>query len=321
MNNYKELLELLKKYKQTKIWKQIDGDDIFKITGHKKPIYISILGKQGECTDLNIFYGIEELFIQYDMIYGEYANYPDNHYRLTCFKLIINDAKEVLSKENEKILKENHLKTDICVLRFENGKRPRLVTEEEASMLIKVMKDLLIIIEYMKNTDFKFNEELILEEKYAFSVKEDKVTYKKENFPLGHEIKIKKVDLNEKLLNKLLLFSQRGTFCLGLFEGPFYIEKTHEYNKLLILSDLETGTLLDIRVFARNEEANFCNFVLEAFLKIKKYPKNIVVGSTKTLLLIKQVISELKINYKIDTDIYILFQQYQEALKFIQNQK
>lgn len=321
MNNYKELIELLRKYKQTKIWKQIDGDDIFKITGHKKPIYISILGKKGECTDLNIFYGKEELFIQYDMIYGEYVNYPDNPYRLTCFKLIIDDVKEVLSKENAKILKENHIKTDVCVLRFEEGKRPRIVTEEEASMLIKVMKDLLTIIEYMKNTAFKFSEEFILEEKYAFTVKDDKVTYKKEKFPLGHEIKAKSLALNEDILNKLLLFNQKGTFGLGMFEGPFYIEEAQEYNKLLILSDLETGMILDIKVFPRNEEANVCNFLLEAFLKIKKYPKNIAVASTKTLLLIKEVISELKINYRVDTDMNLLFEQYQGALNFVQNQR
>ena len=29
MNNYKELIELLRKYKQTKIWKHIDGDDVY----------------------------------------------------------------------------------------------------------------------------------------------------------------------------------------------------------------------------------------------------------------------------------------------------
>ena len=84
---------------------------------------------------------------------------------------------------------------------------------------------------------------------------------------------------------------------------------------------LQTGMILDIKVFPRNEEANVCNFLLEAFLKTKKYPKNIAVASTKTLLLIKEVISELKINYRVDTDMNLLFEQYKGALNFVQNQR
>lgn len=312
MKNYKELIELLREYKKTKIWKSIDGDDIFKISGHKKPMYISILGKQGECTDLNIYRGKEELFIEYDMIYGEYVNYPDKFYRLTCFKLIIDDAKQALSPESIKKLKENHIKNDVCAMRFESGKKPRLVTEEEAEMLIKVMKDLLIIIDYMKKTDFKFDEEFNLAQKYAFLVKDNEVTYKKEQFPLGHEIKVKALPINEEILNKLLLFNQKGTFGLALFDGPFYIEEKSEYCKLLILSDLETGNILDIKAISRKEEQNVCNFLLESFFKIKKYPKNISVCSTKTLLLIKQVLSELKINYNVNIEMDILFEQYNE---------
>jgi len=321
MKYYQELIEILREYKKTKIWNDISGEDIFKISGYKKPMYVSILGQEGECTDLNIFYGKEELFTEYDMVYGEYANYPDKRHRLSCFKLVIDDTDLLLLPENKKILKENHIKTDVCALRFESGKNPRLVTEEEAEMLIKVMKDLLKIINYIKDTNFKFSEQLNIAEKYAFSVKDEEVTYKKEKFPLGHDIKVKTSPLNEENINKLLLFKQRGTFCLGLFEGPLYVEEAQEYCKMMILCDLDTGMILDMKVLRRKEEENIANYLLEAFLKIKRYPKNIVVASTKTLLLIEDVISELKIDYKVDTNSKILFNQYIGVSNFMRNRR
>ena len=44
MENYKKLISLIEEYNKTKLWENIDGDDIFKIAGFNDEIYISMYG-------------------------------------------------------------------------------------------------------------------------------------------------------------------------------------------------------------------------------------------------------------------------------------
>lgn len=317
MNNYKELIGLIKKYKKTKIWQKIDGDDIFRIKGYKKPVYVSILGKNKECTDLNIFYGKEELYIQYDMIYGEYVGFPDNCHRLTCYKFIIDDTKGILDKEEGQRLSKNNLNRNILATRYQANKKPRLVTEEEAELLINIMKDLLKIIDYINETNFSFPEKLNIAEKYAFEVKDDKVTYKVEKFPIEREIKVKSKKLDEEKISKINFYKQKGTFGVGLFNGPFYIEEEAEFCKMMIVSDLETGEIIDMKVFSSKEEKDLASYLMDAFIKVKRYPQNIAIPSTKDFLLIQDLLVEFKINYNVDNDLYPLFMQYESARAMI----
>jgi len=320
LKNYKELLNLLKVYQKIKVWEKISGDDVFQIQGYKKPIYVAILGQAKICNEINIYMNKEELYEQYDTIYGEYYKYPDIYYRVSCYKLIVEKAEELLTSESQDILRKNHIKKDMAILRIERGKMPRLVTEDEAEFLIPIMRDIIKISEYIIEKNLVFPEKIKLDEQYAFSVKE-KVSCRKKKFESGHEICEQATEIDQDILNKVLIFSQKGTFGIGLFYGPFYIEKEKEYCRLLIVSDLETGKVLEIQAIPQKEAQNLANCLLATFLKIKRYPQNIAFASTRTLLRCQKLISELKMNYKVDIEMDELFNQWLAIREYVQNQK
>ena len=72
----------IKNYGSEDIWKSIDGDDIFKIAGFDEEIYISICGKLGEDTSINIYKGYDELDTQIDVAMGEHQGYMDSRISL-----------------------------------------------------------------------------------------------------------------------------------------------------------------------------------------------------------------------------------------------
>jgi len=316
MKNYKELLALLKIYQKTKVWKKISGDQIFRIQGYKKPTYVAILGQAKVCNEINIYIGKEELYGQYDTLYGDYYKHPDMYYRISCYKLVVEDGKEILTPDHKAFLKKNHLKTDQVIMRFERGKLPRIITEEEALFLIPILKDIIKISEYINNDHIQFSETIELDKQLTFSVKET-VTHKFQKFQTGHTISVKEEKINEDILNKVLIFSQKGTFGLGLFYGPFYNKEEESYNRLLIISDLDTGRVLDMQAIAQKDEVNLVNYVLESFLKIQRYPQNIAFTSTEAFLGCQTLIGELKMNYKVDIELEPLFEQWKEVRNYM----
>ncbi len=317
MKDYKRLLELIKEYKKTKIWETVSGDDVFEIKGYKKPIYIALLGQIQACNEINVYVGKEELYDQYDVLYGEYYKSPDSYFRVSCYKFIVEDPDPLLDEESKEILKKNHIKKEHAIIRLEKGKMPRLITEEEAAFLLPIMEDILKIVNYMKKENFKFPEKLDISKKYAFSTKE-KVTYKLEKFETGHDIETKEVQVNEEILNKVLIFSQKGTMGVGFFYGPFYNPEEKNFNRLLLVSDLDTGKILDAQAIAQKDQDNVVNYLLESFLKIKRYPKNIAFTSTMTFLRCQKLIGELKMNYKVDIENDLLFEQWAEMRDYAQ---
>lgn len=320
MKYYKELLTLIKEYKKTKVWEIISGDDIFKIQGYKKPIFVALLGQAKICNEINIYLGKEELYEQYDIIYGDYYKHPDMYYRISCYKLVVEDAKELLTPTNREILKKNHIKMDMAIMRFEKGKVPRLVTEKEAEFLLPIMKDLLKIANYIKEKNLRFPKEVKIDEQYVFSIK-DEVKHRIAKFETGHQIQVKQSKINEEILNKVLIFSKRGTFGVGFFYGPFYNSEELNYNRLLILNDLETGKILDIQSIVQREEEDLINYLLKSFLKIKRYPNRIAFSSTDTFLRCQDLIAELQMEYKIDIENELLFDQWLEIREYMERQK
>lgn len=317
MKYYKRLLELIKEYKKTKIWETVSGDDVFKIKGYKKPIYVALLGQEQSCNEINVYVGKEELYDQYDVLYGDYYRHPDAYFRISCYKLIVEDPEPFLDEEDKEILKKNHIKKDHAIIRLEKGKFPRLITEEEATFLVPIMEDIIKIVHYIKEEDLKFPEKIDLSKQYVFSTKE-KVSHKIEKFETGHDIKVKETQVNEEILNKVLIFSQKGTMGVGFFYGPFYNPEEKNFNRLLIVSDLENGNILDVQAISQKDQDNLMNYLLESFLKIKRYPKNIAFSSTMTFLRCQKLIGELKMNYKVDIENDLLFEQWAEIRDYAQ---
>ncbi len=318
MKNYKELLKLIKEYEKTEIWKDISGDDIFEITGYQTPIFVSLLGQAGIIKEINIYVGENELYDQYDITYGEYQKHPDGPFRVSCYKLVVEDAEDLFSNEAKEIARKNRLPKDKAIFRLQKGCPIKLISEEEAKSLIPIMKDLLKIVDYLKKNPVKFPEQAKIDEKYAFTVRGDEVTYEKKVYPSGHLIRVESNKIDEEILNKVLIFSQKGTFGVGLFYGPFYNQEEQKYSLLLMIMDLDSGNLLDAQAIAHKDLDDVPNYLLSAFLKLQRYPEKIAFTSTDCFLRCQYLIPELKMDYKIDTEMTPLFDAWLKLRDFLE---
>ena len=128
MKNYKKILKILQDYPKQEICEKITSNEVFQIAGYKNPIYISILGHVHKNYEINIYMNDEQLYRQYDIVYGEYQNYPDYFFRLSCYKIVFSNIDDLLGTEDRNRLKKNRMKTKPAIFHLIPGKRPAIIT-------------------------------------------------------------------------------------------------------------------------------------------------------------------------------------------------
>lgn len=307
MENYKKLISLINQYKETEFWKYISGDDFFKIKDNKD-IFVSIMGQEGLDKSIAIYNGKDELMSQLDIAFFDYSNSPDSYNRLSCYKICIDDPGNLLMANDKKILKNNKLSNKIVVLRLESGKLPRLVTEEESLFVLEILNKIILIAEYYIANKMTEPSDKVLEKMYVFDVLEQKVICKKTNFPKLTYVKEKTTKINDDLVNKILIFKQKGDYEVSLMYSPFYVEETKEYSYMLVIKDMNSGLVLNCSLLELKERKNIPNKVLDIFEKYKIYPKNIMFNAHDVLYLCTDLIKNLKINFGVNPNNGSLFE-------------
>ena len=314
MDNYKKLIELIKEYKKTEFWKIISGDDFFKIKD-KEDIFVSVMGQEGIDNSIAIYRGKDELISQLDIAFYEYQFSPDSYNRISCFKICVDDSGNLVMKEDKKKLKKNKLSTDMVALKLEAGRLPRLVTEEESLFLIDVISKIIKISEYYKEKGLTEPSDKVIDKMYVFDCENDKVSHKKTSFPKLTYKNEKTKKLDNDLVNKTLIFSQKGTFEVGLFYSPFFIEEEKSYSYMIIVMDSDSKMIIDIKLISLKNRSNFQNELLSIFESKKLYPKNLSFNGTDVLYLCKDMIQELKINFRVNSNNVDLFEVWVNMYK------
>ncbi|MEG1495440.1 MAG: hypothetical protein RR047_02645 [Bacilli bacterium] len=311
MNHYIKVLELLKEYKKTEFWKIVSGEDILKIKGNKEEdVYVLILGNAGVDLGLIIFKNKEELFTQINMVYGEYANSPDRFVRADGFKICLDEMDCMLTEEEARILKKNKVDTNDTIIRLDRGKVYRVATDEECEFLIGVIEKIIKIANYFKDKCLKVTEFVDLEKMYAFTFSpEGNISHRKENFPVDKLVDLEVVDLNKKSVNKLLIFSKNGSYNVGLFYFPVYMnnESGKFYPLVLIIENRETGMIIGLDIFGEEEKESLANKVLGFLNEGQIRPKEITFSSFEALSLCRDLTRELDIEGLVDINIESLF--------------
>lgn len=307
MENYKKLIELLKEYKETEFWKIVSGDDFFKIKD-KEDIFVSVMGQEGIDNSIAIYRGKDELISQLDIAFYEYQTSPDNYNRISCFKICLEDSGNLVMKDEKKKLKKNKLSSDLVALRLEAGHLPRVVNEEESLFLIDVVSKIIKIAKYYKVKKLTEPSHKVIDKMYVFDCNEDIVSHKKASFPKLTYKSEKTKKLDSELVNKTLIFSQKGTYNVGLFYSPFYVQEDNCYAYLILIMDNESKMLIDAHLIPLKSRDNFQNELLKLFEKKKIYPKNISFNGTDVLYLCKEMIKELKINFMVNPNNIDLFE-------------
>lgn len=312
MNNYKELLKKVSEYKDTRFWENITGDDIFKIKGYKRNIYVSIMGNANMDYGIAIFNGEEELYSQLDVSYGEYEHFPDTFNRLNMYKLQLFDVGYMLDEQDKERLSKNRIKSKDHFFKFESGYLPRLVDEEEALLLTKVLDDIISISKYLKDKKIDFMNNYYLEEIFAFEIKDGNVKHSKGIIPNKYLKKIQTEKPNEDKLNQLLLTKHTGTYHIGLFYSPFLVKGKREYYPLMLfVIDGKTNYILDAQLMQKEDVRTLPNMLLNLFAKMHTVPENISFSDSTPFLLCQELIFELKIKYTINNNDNALFEAWE----------
>lgn len=307
MDNYKKLIELLKEYKKTKFWEIISGDDFFKIKD-KKDIFVSVMGQEGMDNSIAVYCGKDELLSQLDTAFYEYQNSPDSYNRLGCFKICVEDSGNLVMKDDKKKLKKNKLSVDMVALKLEPGYLPRLVTEEESLFLIDVIEKIIMISKYYKEKGLTAPSDKLIDKMYVFDCDENQVSHKKVSFPKLTYKNEKTKKLDQDLVNKTLIFKQKGTYEVGLMYSPFYLDDEKNYPYVIIVFDNENGLIIDVKLTSLDNRSNFQNELLSIFEKKKIYPKNLSFNGTDVLYLCKDLIQELKVNFRVNPNSEQIFE-------------
>ncbi|MDD4795691.1 MAG: hypothetical protein PHG03_03930, partial [Bacilli bacterium] len=302
MENYKKLQELIKVYEETKMWERIDGDDIFKLSGFDKNVYVSIMGNAGVEYGIGIYYGDEDLLSQLDVVCGEYFRSPDSHLRLSLFKIPLGDPECMLSKADKKILKKNKIKPVNVAFRFDAGHLARIVTEEESLLLIDILNEILKVNDYIANNDIEFDLRFA-EKMYSFSEKEGKMVVKKINYPNFKVKKMKQEKLDQDLVAKGNWITKKDNYHVFLVYAPMYLIGSNQYPYLLIFQNTDTFMIIGMEVIESNDMDKIANKLLGMFIKNRIIPKSIRVNSSEVKDVCSELIEEFKIKVSIDTEI------------------
>ena len=313
MDNYKKLIELLKEYKKTEFWKIISGDDFFKIKD-KEDIFVSVMGQEGIDNSIAIYRGKDELISQLDIAFYEYQFSPDSYNRISCYKICLEDSGNLVMKDDKKLLKKNKLSSDMVALKLEAGHLPRLVNEEESLFLIDVVSKIIKISEYYKGKGLTEPSDKVIDKMYVFDCN-DEVSHKKVKFPKLTFKTEKTKKLDQDLVNKTLIFSQKGTYDVGLFYSPFFIDEEKCYAYMIMVMDNDSKMIIDIKLTSLNNRSNFQNELLSIFESKKIYPKNISFNGTDVLYLCKDFIKDLKVNFRVNPNNVDLFEVWVNMYK------
>lgn len=313
MKNYKQLLELLEEYKKTKFWKEISGDDIFKLE-EEKPVYISILGNAGNTMGIVVYNSEEELYSQFDISFGEYQNSPDAYLRLAAYEICIDDYGNLLIPEEAKKLKQHKIKSKHAVFKLLPGKLPRLVTEEEAKKLIKIIKKIICIANYWKENELPLSDTVNLDTMYSFKVENEKVSHQEIEYPPRPITNPKINKLDEDILNKLLLVSKQGSYDVALMYFPFPVGegKNTIFPHLLLVQERSAQFIIGCELLKPEDLPNLQNKLLNIFHNIKLAPCELRFNSCDTQSYFKDLISELKIKTEVEPDLYPVFEAWLE---------
>ena len=306
MDNYKKLQELIKEYENTKIWKYVDGDDIFKLDGFDEQIYVSIMGRAGLDCSIAIYYGEQDLLSQMDISFGQYKNSPDAFLRLSAYKIEIGDPGNLLNKEDKKQLKKHNIKPKNVTIRLDAGKTPRLITEEETLFLIDILKRIIAIANYIINRDFKI--ELVKPKyMYCFNDNEGTIIAKQIKWPILKYEFTNQQKLNQDLIGQMTWINNTKTLEIGMFYLPMFIEETKSYPRIIIIYDGESDLIIDMIIVNDNEIDMIAHNILKSLINRKTKPSKITFNSNEIVDICKDIIMEFELLFRVDENMDNLF--------------
>ncbi len=303
MKNYSKLIDLFTEYQKTKFWKEISGDEIFKVKLSDRYVFVSIMGFHGGDLTIAVYKNKDQLQSQLDIAYGDYQFSPDSYNRIDCYELSIEKSGNLVLPETRKILKSHKLSTKKTALRLEPMHLPRLVTEEEASFLIETVQMIIDISSYWKEHQLKeFTEPFQL--LHSFSKENGKIKHKIIDYP---DMKAKLVSMKpiqEDLLARLLLLKPNGSYDIALLCFPFYDNETKTFPYLLLIAESQTGFIVGHYVFHESELNQMQNHILETFVKIHIRPQMLTFNGMREAnscaRLIRELEVEVHVNIKMD---------------------
>ena len=306
MNNYKELQNLIKEYEKTKIWEYLDGDDIFKLEGFDKNIYISIMGNAKLDYGIGIYYGEQDLLSQMDISYGQYANSPDAFIRLKSYKIALGNPGNMLSPDDKTILKKNKLKANNVVFRLDAGCLPRIIDEKESLKIIEILKRIIEVANYVISNEFEMDS-VKPEHMFSFSKSTDKIKVKQIKWPTLKFEFIKQSKLSEDMVNKMNWVKKDVELNIGLFYAPMFMMDTKKYPLIVLIHDEKSDLILDIIIIKENEVNEVANKVLNSFVTKKINPSKIIFNSNEIAYICQDIIDEFEILFRLEEHLEKLF--------------
>lgn len=304
MENYKKLVGLIEEYEKTRLWENLDGDDIFKITGFDDEIYVSICGKLGEDFSITIYKGFEELETQIDVAMGWYQGYMDSAYRLSCYKISLSDPENFLDEIEAKKLKTNRLPIkENVILRMQTGKKIRLADEKESLFLIEVMNKILRIVQVIKENRKMFDNYSFIRDMMEFDIKNNKVEFKKRDILSKKQLPLtKKVEQNIDYdkIQQVLKLKKANKYHVLFFYAPFFVKDINEYPKILVILNERTGEIKNMTTVATRDFKNISNMFLDLLIKSKINPREIFFNDNIISNLLCDVKHEIDVRTRVE---------------------
>lgn len=298
MNNYNKLLELIKICKKNKYWKYIKSNTIFQIEGFKPSIFISITGNIEKNKSIIIFQGRKELITQLEITYGAYLECPDNYLRLSSYRIDLGKSFIPYTIEEKELLNANNIKYQDLVYRFNPGKYPRLATEKECLFLIKIVKKIILILDYyIKN---KLESKTLQNGMYSFNVKNE-VTHRIKKFNFNYEFPIQN-KLENELVQKTIHMNKRNIVNMGLYYSPIYVTNIQSFPLIIILYDNVIMQILDIIFIGDKDYKNISNIVLESLIDKNIIPEYMSFNTNESLVSCAEIINTFDIKHRVIND-------------------
>ena len=186
------------------------------------------------------------------------------------------------------------------------GKLPRLVTEEESTLLISIIEKIIKVAKFIITNKFEL-ESVTPEYMFCFSEKEGKIRPKEIKWPtLKYEF-IKQNKLEEDLINKMAWIKNEKELNIGMFYAPMFIEDTKTYPLMVMIHNEKEDVLIHVTVIKENEENNIANIILESLIEKKVMPSKISFNSNEITDICKDIIKEFEILFRVNENMVSLF--------------
>ena len=303
IEEWRALYEAAMAVEELKPWETFYDMDLFTLDGGwEKEVYVSILGKSGECYGITIYEGLDGLNDFMMLTLSDRMNIPSDfamacQNNLTCYW----GNREELSAEQRRIVKELGHKFRgknqwLYFLSFKKGYFPYNMDQDEVRRMtsyLTVLKD--AVLYYQEN---KIKVKFDAKETFYYSVKGKKATGEAQPLPFtGYNFPVLTLT-DEETLEEL----RNSEKCRAVLEADIISlnagVKDEKYDRpanpwLCLLADAQSGLMLAAEMTGpKEDEKIILAEELLAFILQHGAPKEVRVRSVLTAAILEEICSE-----------------------------